>query len=67
MNSKILSAIVIMGIFALIGSIMSPWSVDLQNTFAAKGGEPGCGENKKAFIASQGKCFVLKQNGGENE
>lgn len=51
-----MSIIAIIGIFALAGSLLSQVSMDLQTSFGAKGGEPGCGENQEAIDASKGKC-----------
>ena len=50
-----MSFMTILGIFVLTTFLLSQHSVDLQTSFAAKGG-PGCGDNQKAIDASNGKC-----------
>jgi hypothetical protein len=57
MKSKILSLVTVMGIFALASVFMSQISADLQTSFAAKGGQPGCGVDSKGDSNSQGKCL----------
>jgi hypothetical protein len=54
MNSKTLSVIAILGIFALSCLFMSQLSVGLQIAFTAKGGNLGCGVDSKGDRASKG-------------
>jgi hypothetical protein len=57
MNTKILSVTTILGTFALMGFLLLQLSMDIQTSFAEKGGEPRCGHNQKAIDASNGKCL----------
>ena len=54
MNSKTLSILTVLGIFAIGGLFMSQVSVALQTAFAAKGGNLGCGVDSKGDITSKG-------------
>ena len=56
MYSKIVSVTTIFGIFALTAFLFTQTLADFQTSFAAKGGEPGCGDNQNAIEASGGSC-----------
>ena len=51
-----MSVITIFGIFAITAFLFTQTVADFQTSFAAKGGEPGCGDNQKASGASGGNC-----------
>ena len=56
MNTKTKALFAIVGIFAITAFLFTQTLADFQISFAAKGGEPGCGDNQKAIAASDSSC-----------